>query len=125
VLNTLGFALLGSDAAAEARGRFARALRFARDGGYQYLEAQAGIGDAEALLVIGEPGQARAAAAAALVVARGRYRILQGDALVLLARAADALGDEKAVARHSAEARAVYESEGAYAKLPAVDVLSR
>jgi hypothetical protein len=45
-----GFALLGSGAAAVARDRFGRALRLARDGGYQYYEAQAGIGtDARAV----------------------------------------------------------------------------
>lgn len=121
VLNTLGFALLGSGAAGQALDQFQHALRLAQDGGYQYYEAQAEIGIAETLLATGEPARAAESASAALVIVRGRYRILEGDALVQLARATAALGDESTAAQHGAEARAIFEAEGTPAKLASVD----
>jgi tetratricopeptide (TPR) repeat protein len=123
VLITLAYAQLGLGSTADALDHFGRALRLARDGGYQYYEAQAGIGTADTLLTAGEPARATEIAAAALELARDRYRILEADALVVLARAATALGDEPAATQHGARARALYESEGAHAKLLTIDQL--
>jgi len=41
VLNTLGFALLGSGAVTDARKQFTRSLAVSREHGYRYFEAQA------------------------------------------------------------------------------------
>ncbi|GAB1644002.1 BTAD domain-containing putative transcriptional regulator [Krasilnikovia sp. MM14-A1259] len=125
VLNTLGFALLGARAVSEAQARFREALELSRECGYQYSEAQAGIGAAAGLLAVGAVDQARAAAAEALEIAhRKDYRILAGDALATLARAALAAGDPSAAAGHCAAALPYYRSAGSPGRLRELDVLA-
>ncbi|WP_433301416.1 BTAD domain-containing putative transcriptional regulator [Actinoplanes sp. CA-030573] len=124
VLNTLGGALLGARAVTEAQTRFREALVLSREHGYQYTEAQAGIGTAAALLAAGAVEPARAAATEALAIARRKdYRILIGDALTGLARAALAGGDPVAAAGHAEEARARYRATGSIGRLRELDRL--
>ena len=126
VLNTLGAALLGARAVTEAQSRFREALTLSRERGYQYTEAQAGIGMADALLATGATEESRAAATEALRITRARdYRILAGDALTILARAALA-DDDRAIARdHCAAAYTCYRATGTPGRLRELDRLSR
>jgi DNA-binding SARP family transcriptional activator/tetratricopeptide (TPR) repeat protein/DNA-binding XRE family transcriptional regulator len=118
VLNTLGFALLGTRAVTEAHIRFRTAFQLSRERGYQYHEVQAGIGTAAAILATGETEQARTAARDALRIAeRKEYRILAGDALATLAQVALVAGDPISAADHCRVARAHYRSAGSPGRL--------
>jgi tetratricopeptide (TPR) repeat protein len=126
VLNTLGFALLGARAVAEAQTRFREALELSRDHGYQYFAAQAGIGLADALLKLGAIEKARDAAAEALEIAhRKDYRVLAGDALTTMARMGLAAGDPHAAADHCGAALIHYRSTGVPGRLRDLDLLTR
>jgi tetratricopeptide (TPR) repeat protein len=125
VLNTLGFALLGVRAVTDAQARFETSLQLSRANGYQYFEAQAGIGVAETLLMIGAVEQARAAASEALEIARRKmYSVLEGDASLALAKATLAAGDSATAAGHCRAARASYETGGMPGKLREADRLA-
>jgi tetratricopeptide (TPR) repeat protein len=125
VLNTLGFALLGARAVTDARSRFETSLQLSRARGYQYFEAQAGIGVAETLLMIGAVERAQAAAGEALEIARRKmYSILEGDASLVLARATLAAGDRATAGGHCRAARASYETGGMPGKLREADSLA-
>jgi DNA-binding SARP family transcriptional activator/tetratricopeptide (TPR) repeat protein len=110
VLNTLGFALLGARAVTDAQARFEESLRLSRERGYQYFAAQASIGVAEAMLMLGVEERARMAAGEALEIARRKqYRVLEGDASIVLARIALTTGEVVKSADHCAVAQASYE----------------
>ncbi len=118
VLNTLGFALLGTRAVTDAHISFRTAFQLSRERGYQYHEVQAGIGTAAAILATGETEQARTAARDALRIAeRKEYRILAGDALATLAQVALVAGDPISAADHCRVARAHYRSAGSPGRL--------
>ncbi|MFG1954824.1 BTAD domain-containing putative transcriptional regulator [Micromonospora sp. NPDC048830] len=93
-LNTLGFALLGSRAVSDAQDRFSESLAISSKNSYRYFEAQACVGIAETLLLTGDAEKAYLTAGRAGDLAAGNtYRALHGDALLLQAKAAIALGD--------------------------------
>ncbi|WP_230395018.1 AfsR/SARP family transcriptional regulator [Plantactinospora alkalitolerans] len=101
ILNTLGYALLGSRAVIDARARFTESLSISRDNGFQYFECQAGIGLAEAILSGGVAGDAYRTAMDALQIAtRNTYRALHVDALIVQAKAAIWLGETDTAAQH-------------------------
>jgi DNA-binding SARP family transcriptional activator/DNA-binding XRE family transcriptional regulator len=124
VLNTLGFALLGTRAVTGAGDQFANSLALSREHGYRYFEAQAGIGLAETMLRTGEHEQAYATAGQALEIARRkRYRTLQGDALLALAEAALAMRDPHTAVEHCHAAKALYEETSSPVKARACAAL--
>lgn len=120
VLNTLGFALLGTRAVTDARNHFESSRLLSRRHGYRYFEAQANIGLAETLLLTGDTGPAAARAAEAAEIAeRKAYQILRGDALLALAKAALAANESHTAAGHCRAAVALYEAAGGPGKLRA------
>jgi tetratricopeptide (TPR) repeat protein len=124
ILNTLGFALLGTRAVTDARNRFEAALLLSRDRGYRYFEAQANIGLAEAMLMSGDNERAYTTAGEALEIAgRKAYRILQGDALLALARVALAMRDPHKAAEHCRAARTVHGASSGPGRLRACATL--
>ncbi|MEO3748985.1 BTAD domain-containing putative transcriptional regulator [Plantactinospora sp. B5E13] len=101
ILNTLGFALLGSRAVHDARTRFTESLSISRNNGFQYFECQAGVGLAEAALLDSDAEEARRTAKETLDIAvRNTYRPLHADALIVQAKAAIWLGETDAAAQH-------------------------
>ncbi|TYB38686.1 tetratricopeptide repeat protein [Micromonospora sp. AP08] len=101
VLNTLGYALLGSRALDEARARFTESLTISRSHGFPYFECQAGIGLADTMLSSGAAEEAGRTAADALDIAvRKSYGALHSDALIVLAKAALQRGEAEDAAQH-------------------------
>jgi DNA-binding SARP family transcriptional activator/Tfp pilus assembly protein PilF/DNA-binding XRE family transcriptional regulator len=123
-LNTLGFALLGSRAADEARARFDESRRLSREHGYQYFESQAGVGIAEAKLLGGAPEEAsRVAGDAIEVAARNAFRVLHGEALIVQAKALVALGDLAAAASRCRAAGALLRAANVSARVRDCDAV--
>jgi DNA-binding SARP family transcriptional activator/Tfp pilus assembly protein PilF/DNA-binding XRE family transcriptional regulator len=121
---TLGSALLASRAVTDARAQFDEALRLSREHGLAYFETQAGVGVADAAFTGGDLETARAAATEALRTARHKdYRVLAGDAYVVLARTALAVDDHQAAAEHHRSAARAYATSGLPAKQRALDQL--
>ncbi|MGC4881072.1 BTAD domain-containing putative transcriptional regulator [Micromonospora sp. DT43] len=101
VLNTLGYALLGSRAVDDARSRFMESLSISRKNGFQYFECQAGIGLGGAALLGGTTEEALLAATDALHIAiRNGYRALHSDALLVQAKVAIRRGEMGTAAQH-------------------------
>nr|WP_230416874.1 BTAD domain-containing putative transcriptional regulator [Micromonospora tarapacensis] len=124
ILNTLGFALLGTRAVSDAQERFTEALALSRRYGYRYYEAQAGVGLSETLLYDDAIGQAYATAQEACETAgRKAYRAVQGDALLVLARAALAMGDRHAASWHGRAARELHRATNLPGRIRACDAL--
>jgi DNA-binding SARP family transcriptional activator/DNA-binding XRE family transcriptional regulator len=124
ILNTLGFALLGTRAVSDAQERFTEALALSRRYGHRYYEAQAGVGLSETLLYDDATGQAYATARKACETAgRKAYRAVQGDALLVLAQAALAMGDRHAASRHGRAARKVHRATKLPGRIRACEAL--